>query len=226
MQCRGLGCAVAAYSDEGESLIGQVGELVVTEPMPSMPLFFWGDRDGQRYHGSYFETWPQVWQHGDWLALYEQPESVTSIVYGRSDSTINRHGIRMGSSELYRVVEAFDWVLDSLVIDLEYLGRPSELLLFVVVRDAPEQIGQPLPDKRAGAIRQAIATRLSQRHVPDQVWQIAAVPLTMSGKKLEVPVKRILLGHSADKVVNRASMANASAIDWFIKHAADRQSKA
>lgn len=226
MQCRGLGCAVAAFSDEGESLIGAVGELVVTEPMPSMPLFFWGDEDGQRYKSSYFETWPNAWQHGDWLALYEQPESVTSIVYGRSDSTINRHGIRMGSSELYRVVDSFEWVLDSLVIDLEYLGRPSELLLFVVVRDAPETIGQRLSAERTSAIKDAISSGLSARHVPDQMWQIAEVPLTMSGKKLEVPVKRILLGHSAEKVLNRASMANAQAIDWFVDHAASRNAQA
>jgi len=226
MQCRGLGCAVAAYSDEGDSLIGEVGELVVTEPMPSMPLFFWGDQDGQRYKSSYFETWPHAWQHGDWLALYEQPESVTSIVYGRSDSTINRHGIRMGSSELYRVVDSFDWVLDSLVIDLEYLGRPSELLLFVVVRDAPETIGQQLTPERASALKGAISSALSARHVPDQMWQIAEVPLTMSGKKLEVPVKRILLGHSVEKVLNRASMANAQAIDWFVDHAANRNRRA
>ena len=225
MQCRALGCAVAAFSEDGNSLIGSVGELVVTEPMPSMPLYFWGDANGERYHSSYFETWPGVWQHGDWLALYEQPESITSIVYGRSDSTINRYGIRMGSSELYRVVEAFDWVLDSLVIDLEYLGRPSQLLLFVVLRDSPELPAglsghQLLGSARELNIKKAIATELSARHVPDQIWQIAQVPRTMSGKKLEVPIKRILLGHPADKVVNRASMANPESIDWFVEHQA------
>ncbi len=216
MQCRGLGCAVASFNESGEPQIGQVGELVVTEPLPSMPLRFWGDDDGERYRTSYFETWPQVWQHGDWLALFEQPESVTSIIYGRSDSTINRHGIRMGSSELYRVIEGFDWVMDSLVIDLEYLGKPSQLLLFVVPRSTLNGPGTELPEPRAGELKSAIASQLSARHVPNGLWEIAGVPRTMSGKKLEVPVKRILLGHDPAKAVNRASMANPESIDWFV----------
>ena len=122
MQCRGLGVAVHALDDSGKEVMDEVGELVVTEPMPSMPLYFWGDEDGKRYHESYFETYPGLWRHGDWLRLIPRPESVTGIIYGRSDSTINRHGLRMGTSEIYRVVEEFPEVLDSLVIDLEYLG--------------------------------------------------------------------------------------------------------
>ncbi len=225
MQCRGLGAAVHSFSDEGEPRIGQVGELVVTRPMPSMPLYFWGDDDGERYRTSYFETWPGVWQHGDWLALFERPESVTSIVYGRSDSTINRHGIRMGTSELYRVVEAFDWVLDSLVIDLEFLGKPSELALFVVMRETEaghDRPGEAITGTRLNELRAAIAAQMSARHVPDTVLTIAEVPRTMSGKKLEVPVKKILLGHPPERAVNRDAMANPSSIDWFIDYARSR----
>lgn len=222
MQCRGLGAAVHAFDDNGHPRMGTVGELVVTEPMPSMPLYFWGDNDGERYRTSYFETWPGIWQHGDWLALYERPESVASVIYGRSDSTINRHGIRMGSSELYRVIESFDWVLDSLVVDLEYLGKPSEMCLFVVTRHAQAPIGQPFPADLADSLKSAIARQLSARHVPDTILSIAEVPRTMSGKKLEVPVKRILLGHSVERAVNRDAMANPGSIDWFIGWARSR----
>jgi len=213
MQCRSLGCAVSAFNDDGQPVIGDVGELVVTEPMPSMPLYFLGDTDGSRYFNSYFDPWPHAWRHGDWLALHPMPESVTSIVYGRSDSTINRHGIRMGSSELYRVVESFDWVMDSIVVDLEFLGKPSQLLLFVVVRD-----GEPLSDAMQAQVNAAIRTQLSARHVPDVIESITEVPRTMSGKKLEVPVKRILLGHDPATVLNRDSMLNPDSIDFFIDY--------
>src|SRR5690606_20878698 len=176
---------------DGKPLLGEVGELVCTEPMPSMPLFFWGDDDGRRYYESYFDTYPgppQVWRHGDWLELVERPESVTGVIYGRSDSTINRYGIRMGTSELYRVVEEFDEVADSLVIDLEYLGRPSCLALFVVLRK-PGSTGAgpgsrgPANDGRTAAsadtgvpkalrdrLLAALRTKLSARHAPDEVY--------------------------------------------------------
>jgi acetoacetyl-CoA synthetase len=243
MQCRCLGSSVQAWSDEGKALIGQVGELVCTEPMPSMPLRFWGDDDGRRYYESYFDTYPgppQVWRHGDWLELIERPESVTGIIYGRSDSTINRYGIRMGTSELYRVVEEFDEVADSLVIDLEYLGRPSFLALFVVLREpgstgagpgskGPANDGRTAASSDTGvptALREsllsALRTKLSARHVPDEVYAIPEVPRTMSGKKLEVPVKKILLGQPAEKAVNRDSMANPHSIDWFLEFASGR----
>lgn len=217
MQCRSLGCAVYSFSDTGEPRTGEVGELVVTEPMPSMPLFFWGDDDGSRYFNSYFDTWPGCWRHGDWLALHERPESVTSVIYGRSDSTINRHGIRMGTSELYRVVEGLDWVLDSLVVDLEYLGRPSELLLFIVTRN-----GHPVSADQSEQVRRIVRSELSARHVPDQVIGIKEVPRTMSGKKLEVPVKRLLLDQPVDRVVNRDAMANPGSIDWFVRFHRER----
>lgn len=213
MQCRGLGLGVHAYDESGESVIDQVGELVCTTPVPSMPLYFWGDAGGTRYFESYFDVYPGVWRHGDWLKLVPRAESLTGIIYGRSDSTINRHGIRMGTSELYRVVEDFDEVADSLVIDLEYLGRESFMALFLVLRDGAAEV----PDTLRKSLLDAIRTRLSARHVPNEVFVIPAVPRTISGKKLEVPVKKILLGQPVDKSVNRSSMANPTSIDWFIE---------
>jgi NAD(P)H dehydrogenase (quinone) len=190
MQCRGLGVALHALDDSGRELMDEVGELVVTEPMPSMPLYFWGDEDGKRYHESYFQTYPGLWRHGDWLRLIPRPESVTGIIYGRSDSTINRHGLRMGTSEIYRVVEEFPEVLESLVIDLEYLGRPSCLTLFIVLRDGDAAV----PLNLRSQLFEAIRAKLSPRYVPDDVFAIREVPRTLSGKKMEVPVKRFSSG--------------------------------
>jgi acetoacetyl-CoA synthetase len=234
MQCRALGAAIDSYDDNGVGQIGQVGELVCTQPMPSMPLYFWGDDDGSRYFNSYFDTWPGVWRHGDWLELIERPESVTSRIYGRSDSTINRHGIRMGTSELYRVVEQFDEIADSLVIDLEYLGRPSFLALFIVPTAGSAGCMPAAPQAAAAgdtgvepALRarllQRIRSELSARHVPDEVYAVPEVPRTLTGKKLEVPIKRILLGHPPAKAVNRDSMANPGIIDWFVAFHAARE---
>lgn len=254
MQCRGLGVAVHSYDEAGKPVMDQVGELVVAQPMPSMPLFFWGDRDGKRYLESYFETYPGAWRHGDWLRLIPRPESVTSVIYGRSDSTINRHGIRMGTSELYRVVEEHPEVADSLVVDLEYLGRDSYLALFVVLREQGRTARGaasrgPAPDGEAAGrasgrgrgvealageadtgvapelrrrLLEAIRAKLSARHVPDGVFAVPEVPHTLSGKKLEVPVKKILLGHPVEKAVNRDSTANPAAIDWFVAFARGR----
>ena len=251
MQCRGLGVAVHAFDDSGKPVLNEVGELAVTEPMPSMPIYFWGDEGGKRYFESYFETWPNVWRHGDWLELIPRPESVTSVIYGRSDSTINRHGIRMGTSELYRVVEQFPEVADSLVVDLEYLGRDSYLALFLVLRDqggaagsGPEAAGAAasgaaaskacevdsadaaratgIPSELRDRLFDAIRAKLSARHVPNGVFAIAEVPRTLSGKKMEVPVKKILLGHPIEKSVNRDSMANPGSIDWFAAFARGR----
>lgn len=217
MQARGLGCAVYAYDDAGQAVLGEVGELVCAQPLPSMPLYFWGDTGGTRYFESYFEMYPGVWRHGDWLKLIRRPETVTGIIYGRSDSTINRHGIRMGTSELYRVVEGFEEVADSLVIDLEYLGKESYMALFVVPR-----VGVSLDASLQQRLSDAIRTQLSARHVPNGVFAIPDVPRTISGKKLEVPVKKILLGQPPEKACNRASMANPGSIDWFIDFAARR----
>jgi acetoacetyl-CoA synthetase len=217
MQARGLGSAVYAYDDAGQAIYGEVGELVCAQPMPSMPLYFWGDTGGRRYFESYFDVYPGAWRHGDWLKLVERPETVTGIVYGRSDSTINRHGIRMGTSELYRVVEGFDEVADSLVIDLEYLGRESFMALFVVPK-APHALTDALKRRLLDAIR----TQLSARHVPNDVFAIPEVPRTISGKKLEVPVKKILLGQPPEKACNRSAMSNPQSIDWFVDFARTR----
>ena len=229
MQCRGLGCSVHAFDEQGREVIDEVGELVVTEPMPSMPLFFWGDEGGKRYTESYFETWPGVWRHGDWLRLVPREKSMNAVIYGRSDSTINRHGIRMGTSELYRVVEELPEIIDSLAIDLEYLGRPSFLALFVVLRSGPGKhpaepraAAQAVPGELRERLLKELRSKLSGRHVPDEVFAIAEVPRTLSGKKLEVPVKKILLGHPVEKSVNRDAMANPAAIDWFVAFAKAR----
>jgi acetoacetyl-CoA synthetase len=211
MQCRCLGSATEAFDDEGRALVNQVGELVCTKPLPSMPLYFWNDPENKRYLESYFTQYPGVWRHGDWL---EMTDRGTAIIYGRSDATINRHGIRMGTSELYRVVEAFEEVADALVIDLEYLGRPSMMLLFVVLRGA-----QQLDDALSKRLLSAIREQLSARHVPNAVHAIREVPRTMSGKKLEVPVKKILLGHDPAGALNKDSMANPQSVQWFVDFA-------
>jgi acetoacetyl-CoA synthetase len=212
MQCRCLGASVEAWSDDGRPLVDEVGELVCTRPMPSMPLTFWGDDDGRRYFDSYFDMFPGVWRHGDWIRI---TPSGGAIIYGRSDATINRHGIRMGTAELYRAVEALPEVLDSLVVDLEYLGRESHMPLFVVLRE-----GVALDDALVQRIKSAIKQALSARHVPDEVLQVSAIPRTLSGKKMELPVKKLLLGAPADQVLNRDAMANADSVDWFIGFAA------
>ncbi|MBL8535583.1 MAG: acetoacetate--CoA ligase [Betaproteobacteria bacterium] len=221
MQARGLGVATYAYDDAGNAIYDEVGELVCAQPIPSMPLYFWGDTDGRRYFESYFDVYPGVWRHGDWLKLITRPESVTAVIYGRSDSTINRYGIRMGTSELYRVVEEFPEVADSLVVDLEYLGRESFMALFVVLRDGSRAV----PPELKGRLLDAIRVKLSARHVPNDVFAIAEVPRTISGKKMEVPVKKILLGHPVEKSANRDSMANPASIDWFIAFATSRESQ-
>ncbi|MCF3592525.1 acetoacetate--CoA ligase [Rhodobacteraceae bacterium LMO-12] len=214
MQCRALGNAVRAFDEAGNELIGAVGELVCTEPLPSMPLKFWGDDDGSRLFESYFDTYPGVWRHGDWIEF--TPEG-GSIIYGRSDATINRRGLRLGSSEIYRAVEALDEVLDSLVIDLEFLGRESFMPLFVVMRE-----GIALDDAMKAKINGAIRASVSARFLPDEIVQVAEVPRTLSGKKLEVPVKKLLLGGDPDTVVNRDSMANPASFDVFVEYAKAR----
>jgi acetoacetyl-CoA synthetase len=230
MQCRCLGAAVQAWSEPdpngvGQPLLGAVGELVCTEPMPSMPLRLWGDADGSRYHASYFDMYRQadgraVWRHGDWILLTPREGrtgATGAIIYGRSDATINRHGIRMGTAELYRAVEALPEVLDSLVVDLEYLGRESWMPLFVVLRE-----GLVLDDALKQRLREAVKAGLSPRHVPSDIVQVAAVPRTLSGKKMELPVKKLLLGASPDTVFHRDAMANAGCIDAFVAYARRR----
>ena len=226
MQCRALGAAVAAFDDQGRPVMDQVGELVCTEPIPSMPLYFWNDPGHRRLNESYYDMYPGVWRHGDWIRLIPHDEddgtkSVTSIIYGRSDATINRYGIRMGTAELYRAVEALPEVLDSLVVDLEFLGRESWMALFVVLRDVDGQ-QRVLDETLTTRINAEIRTALSARHVPNDVFAIREVPRTLSGKKLELPVKKLLMGQALSAVVNRDAMANPESMDWFVALAATR----
>jgi acetoacetyl-CoA synthetase len=219
MQCRQLGAAVEAWNEAGQAVIGEVGELVCTRPIPAMPLHFWGDAGNARYLSSYFDVYPGVWRHGDWLKI---DADGACTIYGRSDATINRAGLRMGTSEIYAAVEALPEVLDSMVIDLEFLGRESYLALFVVLRE-----GLVLDAALEARLAAAIRTSLSPRFVPDQILQAPEIPRTLSGKKQEVPVKKLFLGHALEKVVNREAMANPQCVDWYVGqaalHAARRQ---
>jgi len=208
IQARALGAAVEAWDDEAKPVIEEVGELVVTEPMPSMPLYLWGDEDGSRYRESYFEMFPGVWRHGDWLELTRRG---TAVIYGRSDSTINRGGIRMGTSEIYRAVLGIDEIVDALVVDLPRPGTDGWMPLFVVLREGAE-LDEELPREIARRVRE----QCSPRHVPDEVFQIDEVPRTLSGKALEVPVKRILMGTPVEKAASRDSLANPAALDYFV----------
>ncbi|QEC48177.1 acetoacetate--CoA ligase [Baekduia soli] len=207
LQARMLGVDVQAWDPDGRPLVGEVGELVVTQPMPTMPIFFWGDPDGARLRESYFEHYPGVWRHGDWIEITDRG---SAIIYGRSDSTINRGGIRMGTSEIYRAVLAEDDVVDALVVDLPKAGTEGFMPLFVVLRDGAE-----LTDELVRRIKTRIRTDCSPRHVPNEVRQVKAVPRTLSGKVLEVPVKRILMGQDPTTAASRDSLANPEALDAF-----------
>jgi acetoacetyl-CoA synthetase len=208
LQARALGAAVESWDPEGRPHTNEVGELVITEPMPSMPLYLWNDPDGSRYRESYFEMFPGTWRHGDWIEITDRG---TAIISGRSDSTINRGGIRIGTAEIYRAVLGSDDVIDALVVDLPKDGTDGVIELFVVLREGAE-LTEGLRRQLARSIRE----RCSPRHVPDSVQAIAAVPRTLSGKVVEVPVKRILMGADPAKVVSRDSLANPEALDWFV----------
>ena len=209
LQGRSLGAAVEAFDEDGNAVIDEVGELVITEPMPSMPVFFWGDDDGSRYRASYFEQYPGVWRHGDWIEITSRG---TAVIYGRSDSTINRQGVRMGTSEIYRAVSGIDEVVDALVVDVPKPGTEGWMPLFVVLRDGVE-----LSDELTAEIKRRIREQCSPRHVPNEVFQIAEVPRTLSGKALEVPVKRILMGEAPERAASRDSLANPAALDYFVE---------
>ncbi len=209
IQCRGLGAKVEAFDEQGRSVIGEVGELVITEPMPSMPLFFWDDPERRRYQASYFEMYPGVWRHGDWIKI--TPHG-SCVIYGRSDSTLNRGGVRIGTSEFYRVVEEMPEVLDCLVVDTGQLGREGRLLLFVVLRERT-----PLDNALRSRIKQKLREELSPRHSPDEIYAIAEVPRTINGKKLEVPVKRILGGAPPEQAVSADAMSNPQTLRFFVE---------
>ncbi|WP_057914956.1 acetoacetate--CoA ligase [Peribacillus muralis] len=207
IQGRALGVRVEAFDEKGHSLMNEVGELVITKPMPSMPLYFWNDHKGTRYYESYFDTYPGIWKHGDWIKIDGKG---SCIIYGRSDSTINRSGVRMGTSDIYRVVEAIDEVMESLVIDREVLGRDSSLLLFVVLKP-----GSELDLTLTAKIKQQIRGQLSPRFIPDQIHAVEQIPKTLNGKKMEVPIRKVLLGFEIDKVVNADSMGNPESLQFF-----------
>jgi acetoacetyl-CoA synthetase len=207
LQARCLGAKVEAWDEEGHGLADEVGELVITEPMPSMPLYFWNDPDGERYRSSYFDLYPGIWRHGDWIKITPRGGAV---IYGRSDSTINRQGVRMGTSEIYSAVEGVPEVLDSLVIDVQRADGQDWMPLFVVLRE-----GARLDDDLRARIARRVREHCSPRHVPDEVLQVEEVPRTLSGKKLEVPVKKILMGTDPGHAASRDSLANPGSLDYF-----------
>ena len=239
MQCRELGCAVEAWNEAGEPVLGEVGELICAQPIPSMPLYFWNDKDNARYLASYFEMYPSghgrqpgggngpasmggVWRHGDWLRIGDtQGVGEGCVIFGRSDATINRYGLRMGTSELYSAVEALPEVIDSMVVDLEYLGKESYMPLFVVLRP-----GTAFDDAIKAKLNNAIKVALSPRFIPNEIFQVAEIPRTLSGKKQELPIKKLMLGQPLEKVVNRDAMANPGCLDWYVELAKTHLAKA
>jgi len=208
IQAMCLGARIEAYDLHGKPVIDEVGELVLTEPLPSMPLYFWNDPQGVRYRESYFEVFQGVWRHGDWI---KKTKRASFVIYGRSDSTLNRGGVRMGTSEFYTVVEDMNEVLDSLVIDTGHGGEEGRLLLFLKLRP-----GTNLDEELRGRIRAKLRTALSPRHTPDEIYAIPEVPKTLNDKKLEVPVKRIITGEAEENVLNRDSIANPQALEFFV----------
>lgn len=211
IQCRCLGAKVEAFDDAGHPVINEVGELVVTEPLPSMPLYFWNDKDGRRYHESYFDMFPGVWRHGDWIKITRRG---TCIIHGRSDSTLKRGGVRIGTAEFYRVVEELPEVQDSLIIDTGRLGQEGRLLLFLVLTPGTE-----LNEELKRRINTKLRAELSPRHVPDELHAVPLVPKTLNGKKMEVPVKRILLGEPLERAVSMGSLADPQALQPFLEMA-------
>jgi acetoacetyl-CoA synthetase len=209
LQARGLGAAVEAFDENGNSVIDDVGELVITEPMPSMPIYFWNDPEGERYRESYFDVYPGVWRHGDWIKIKEDG---SCVIYGRSDSTINRGGVRMGTSEIYSAVDKVDEVSDSLVVDVPRDGGSSFMPLFVVLQEGVE-----LDDDLKDRIRSSIKDNASPRHVPNEIFAVSDIPKTLNGKKLEVPVKKILSGTPPEKAASKESLSNPESLDRFVE---------
>jgi acetoacetyl-CoA synthetase len=214
LQARALGAKVEAFDEGGNARTDEVGELVITEPMPSMPLYFWGDEGGERYRESYFDLYPGVWRHGDWIKI---KENGGAVIYGRSDSTINRGGIRMGTAEIYRAVEKIPEVTDSLVVDIPRgASGDSFMPLFVVLEE-----GTDLDEDIKGRIKASIRENCSPRHVPNEILQVEDIPRTLNGKKLEVPVKKILSGTPPEKAASRDSLANPESLDRYAALAED-----
>ena len=207
MQCRFLGTRIEAWSDDGTPLVDAVGELVVTAPMPSMPLYFWGDPDGRRYHDAYFDTFPGVWRHGDWITITGRG---TTVIHGRSDSTLNRHGIRMGSADIYAAVDQLPEVTESLVIGAEFSDARYYMPLFVVLAE-----GATLDDDLKTRINDVIRQQCSPRHVPDEILAVPGIPHTLTGKRLEVPVKRLIQGFPLERAVNPGVVDRPDLLDYY-----------
>ncbi|MDH3745748.1 MAG: acetoacetate--CoA ligase [Acidobacteriota bacterium] len=208
LQCLGLGARVEAYSESGHPLVDETGELVITEPMPSMPVGLWNDPQGARYRASYFEDFPGVWRHGDWISIDHEGRSV---IYGRSDSTLNRGGVRMGTSEFYTVLEGIPEIVDSIIVDTGTFDEPGKLWLFVQL-DADNTLGEEL----TSTLRATLRSQLSPRHVPDEIRAVPAIPTTLSGKKLEVPIKKILNGTPVEEAANRETLQDPNALDALV----------
>jgi acetoacetyl-CoA synthetase len=213
LQARSLGMKVEAFNEEGEPVIDEVGELVITEPAPSMPIYLWNDPDGERYRESYFDVYPGVWRHGDWIKV---KSSGSCVIYGRSDSTINRGGVRMGTSEIYSAVESVEEVTDSLVVDIHRQSGEAFMPLFVVLDE-----GADLDDELKKKIKGSIRERTSPRHVPNEIFAVPDIPRTLNGKKLEVPVKKILSGTAPEDAASRDSLSNPESLDRFAELAED-----
>jgi acetoacetyl-CoA synthetase len=217
IQCAELGVAAYALNDAGQTVIDEVGELVIVKPMPNMPLYFWNDKNNERYLAAYFEQYPGKWRHGDWIRFTSRG---SAVIYGRSDSTINRYGIRMGTAEIYRVVEELPEVKDSMVVDLEYLGRPSYMPLFVVPAN-----GVVLDEELKTKIKEQIRKKASARHVPNEVVAVPEIPRTLTGKKMEVPVRKLLLGTPAEKVSSPDAMSNPQSFAFYVEFAKELEQK-
>jgi acetoacetyl-CoA synthetase len=210
IQCRCLGCAMESWDEDGHPVpAGEVGEMVVTQSMPSMPVFFWNDPDGSKYLSSYFEQYPGVWRHGDWIRITPRE---TVVILGRSDATLNRQGVRIGTAEIYRAVDKIPEIRDSLIINLEKPDGSDRMPLFVVM-----STGAALDEALKQKIRTALRTEYSPRHVPDDILEVPDIPYTISGKKMETPVKKVLQRKPLEKAYNRDSMKNPEAMDYFIE---------
>ncbi|HYG72687.1 MAG TPA: acetoacetate--CoA ligase, partial [Actinomycetota bacterium] len=209
LQTRGYGAKVEAFDGDGRSVVDEVGELVLTEPMPCMPVSFWNDPGGERYRSSYFDTYPGVWRHGDWIRITSRD---TCVISGRSDATLNRGGVRIGTAELYRIVDGLPGIVESLVVDTGTIGRDGELLLFVSLEP-----GATLDDDLRRRIALDLRTALSPRHVPDRVIEVPAIPKTLNGKRLEIPVKRLLLGDAPGEVASAGALEDPAAFETFVR---------
>ncbi len=209
IQCRGLGCAMKAYDEDGREVVGSLGEMVIEKPMPSMPIYFWNDEGDARYRASYFEHFPGVWRHGDWIKIFENG---SLVIQGRSDATLNRKGVRIGTAEIYAILNGIPGIKDSLVLNLEKEDGSDIMPLFVVLEE-----GVTLSEELKSAIKKALREEGSPRHVPDYIVQAPDIPYTLSGKKMEVPVKKVLMGMTPSGGVSKDAMRNPEAMAFFVE---------